>query len=62
MVSTTRPCEILRIDLFGPMRIKNIRGKSYTLVIVDDFSRYIGWFFEGKSEAFQTILKVLQDT
>ena len=40
MVSTTRPYELLYLDLCGPMRVRSIRGKSYILVIVDDFSRF----------------------
>nr|GFA93505.1 hypothetical protein [Tanacetum cinerariifolium] len=31
---------LLHIDLYGPMRIANINGKWYVLVIVDDYSRY----------------------
>ena len=36
MVSTSRPCKLLHIDLCGPMRVQSIRGKSYILVTVDD--------------------------
>nr|GFD23401.1 putative ribonuclease H-like domain-containing protein [Tanacetum cinerariifolium] len=31
---------LLHMDLCGPMRIANINGKRYILVIVDDYSRY----------------------
>nr|GEU99076.1 hypothetical protein [Tanacetum cinerariifolium] len=31
---------LLHMDLCGPMRIANINGKRYVLVIVDDYSRY----------------------
>nr|GEY38400.1 retrovirus-related Pol polyprotein from transposon TNT 1-94 [Tanacetum cinerariifolium] len=31
---------LLHMDLCGPMRIANINGKPYVLVIVDDYSRY----------------------
>ena len=40
IVSTTRSLEILHIDLFGPNRTTNLRGKKYGLVIVDDYSRF----------------------
>nr|GFA98927.1 retrovirus-related Pol polyprotein from transposon TNT 1-94 [Tanacetum cinerariifolium] len=31
---------LLHMDLYGPMRIANINGKRYVLVIVDNYSRY----------------------
>jgi len=37
-VSTTRPLEMLHVDLCGPMRITSRGGKRYMLVIVDDYS------------------------
>ena len=40
-VSTSRPLQLLHIDLFGPTRTTSLGGKSYGFVIVDDFSRYI---------------------
>jgi len=39
-VSTTRPLEMLHMDLFGPSRTMSIGRNYYGLVIVDDFSRY----------------------
>jgi hypothetical protein len=39
IVSTTRPLELLHIDLFGPVSTASINGKKYGLVIVDDYSR-----------------------
>ena len=36
MISTARPYEILHIDLCGSIRVRSIRGKSYTLVIVEE--------------------------
>ena len=39
MVSTTRPLEMLHIDLFGSTKITSLRGK-YGLVIIDDYSRF----------------------
>ena len=39
-MSTSRPLELLHMDLFGPTSYKSIGGNSYCLVIVDDYSRY----------------------
>ncbi|KAI3672740.1 hypothetical protein L6452_38838 [Arctium lappa] len=38
--SVTSPLQILHMDLFGPVNIQSIVGKKYTLVIVDEYSRY----------------------
>ncbi|GKD56598.1 retrovirus-related pol polyprotein from transposon TNT 1-94, partial [Tanacetum coccineum] len=40
MVSTTRCLELLHMDLFGPSVIRSYEGNRYTLVIVDDYSRF----------------------
>ena len=40
VVSTSRPLELLHIDLFGPVSTASINGKKYGLVIVDDYSRW----------------------
>ena len=39
-ISTSRPLELLYMDLFGPNRIASMSGKVYAFVIVDDFSRF----------------------
>src|SRR5438128_10351563 len=50
-MSTSRPLELLHMDLFGPTSYKSIGGNSYCLVIVDDYSRYSWVFFlQEKSE------------
>jgi hypothetical protein len=41
-MSTTRPLELLHMDLFGPTTYRSIGGNSYCLVVVDDYSRYLG--------------------
>ncbi|KAI3744642.1 hypothetical protein L1987_57730 [Smallanthus sonchifolius] len=38
--SIDTPLELLHMDLFGPICIRSIGGKSYCLVVTDDFSRY----------------------
>ncbi|GJZ02562.1 retrovirus-related pol polyprotein from transposon TNT 1-94, partial [Tanacetum coccineum] len=40
IVSMTRCLELLHMDLFGPFAVRSYRGNIYTLVIVDDYSRY----------------------
>ncbi|GKA44202.1 retrovirus-related pol polyprotein from transposon TNT 1-94 [Tanacetum coccineum] len=53
IVSTTRCLELLHMDLFGPSTVRSYGGTRYTLVIVDDYSRYT-WtrLLKDKIEAF----------
>ena len=39
-VQTSRPLELLHIDLMGPARVQSLDGKKYILVVMDDFTRY----------------------
>ena len=34
--ATSRPLELLHLDLMGPTRIESLRGKRYIMVVVDD--------------------------
>ncbi|GKA50335.1 retrovirus-related pol polyprotein from transposon TNT 1-94 [Tanacetum coccineum] len=54
IVLTTRCLELLHMDLFVPSAIRSYKGNLYTLVIVDDYSRYT-WtrFLKNKTEAFE---------
>jgi hypothetical protein len=45
VMTTSRPLEILHMDLIGPVAYLSIGGSKYGLVIVDDFSRFIWVFF-----------------
>nr|GEX08016.1 hypothetical protein [Tanacetum cinerariifolium] len=56
IVSTTRCLELPHMDLFGPFVLRSYRGNRYTLVIVDDYSRYT-WtrFLKDKTEAFEQL-------
>jgi transposase InsO family protein len=45
IMSTSRPLELLHMDLFGPTTYKSIGSNSHCLVIVDDYSRYTWVFF-----------------
>ena len=38
--ATSKPLELLHLDLMGPTRIESLGGKKYLLVVVDDFTRY----------------------
>ena len=54
-VSTTRPLEMLHMDLFLPSRTMSLGGNYYGLVIIDYFSRFT-WtlFIVSKDHAFTT--------
>ncbi|GJT20467.1 retrovirus-related pol polyprotein from transposon TNT 1-94 [Tanacetum coccineum] len=62
IVSTTRCLELLHMDLFGPSAIRSYGGNRYTLVIVDDYSRFT-WtrFLANKTEAFKNFSKMIQN-
>jgi hypothetical protein len=45
VMTTSRPLELLHMDLFGPVAYLSIGGSKYGLVIVDDFSRFTCVFF-----------------
>jgi hypothetical protein len=45
VMKTSRPLELLHMDLFGPVAYLSIGGSKYGLVIVDDFSCFTWVFF-----------------
>jgi hypothetical protein len=50
VMSTSRPLELLHMDLFGLTTYRTIGGNSYGLIVVDDFSRYTwvcGLYIQG---------------
>ncbi|KAJ9561541.1 hypothetical protein OSB04_006701 [Centaurea solstitialis] len=48
------------MDLFGPVNIQSMGGKRFTLVIVDEYSRYTWvFFFRAKSETPQLIISFI---
>jgi len=65
VVSTTRPLELLHIDLFGPSRTMSLGWNYYGLVIVDDFSRFTWTFFIATKDetyhVFKNFAKVVQN-
>jgi hypothetical protein len=61
IMTTTRPLEMLYIDLFGPVAYISIGGNKYGLVIVDDYSRFTWVFFLlDKSETQEVLKKFLK--
>nr|GEW30560.1 retrovirus-related Pol polyprotein from transposon TNT 1-94 [Tanacetum cinerariifolium] len=54
VVSATRCLELLLMDRFGPSTVRSYGRNLYTLVIVDDYSRYT-WtrFLKNKTDAFE---------
>jgi hypothetical protein len=54
--STTKPLELIHIDLCVPTRTKTTYGEHYFMLIVDDYTR-LTWvlFLKEKSEAFEKI-------
>jgi hypothetical protein len=56
-MTTTRPLELLHMDLFGPIAYLSIGGNKYGLVIVDDFSRFTWVFFLHDKSETQAIFK-----
>nr|GFB01486.1 retrovirus-related Pol polyprotein from transposon TNT 1-94 [Tanacetum cinerariifolium] len=48
---------LLHMDLCGPMRVANINGKKYILVIVDDYSRYTWTLFLRSKDETPKVLK-----
>jgi transposase InsO family protein len=60
-MTTSRPLELLHMDLFGPVAYLSIGGSKYGLVIVDDFSRFTWVFFlQDKSETQGTLKHFLR--
>ena len=56
-VQTSRPLELLHIDLMGPARVQSLGGKKYILVVVDDFTKYT-WvvLLKDKGEALEKMI------
>ena len=64
-VSTSKPLQLLHIDLFGPSRYASLSGKFYAFVIVDDYSRYTWVLFLANKDdvldAFKVFCKKIQN-
>jgi hypothetical protein len=63
IMTTTRPLEMLHIDLFGPIAYISIGGKQYDLIIDDDYSCFTWVFFlQDKGETQEVLKKFLKRT
>jgi transposase InsO family protein len=61
IMTTERHLEMLHMDLFDPIAYISIGGNKYSLVIVDDYSRFTWVFFlHDKSETQAVIKKFLK--
>ena len=56
-VQTSKPLELLHIDLMGPTRVQSLGGKKYILVVVNDFTKYT-WvvLLKDKAEALKKMI------
>jgi transposase InsO family protein len=62
-MTTTRPFEMLHINLFGPVAYISIVSNKYGLVIIDDYSRFTWVFFlQDKGETQEVLKKFLRRT
>ncbi|GAB2292076.1 hypothetical protein Dimus_038187 [Dionaea muscipula] len=61
--SSHRILEMLHMDLFGPVDPVSISGKKYTLVVVDDYSRYT-WtvLLNKKKETLKKLPELMRRT
>nr|KYP59539.1 Retrovirus-related Pol polyprotein from transposon TNT 1-94 [Cajanus cajan]KYP59550.1 Retrovirus-related Pol polyprotein from transposon TNT 1-94 [Cajanus cajan] len=59
LISTSRPLQLIHMNLFGPSRTMSLGGNYYGLVMVDDYSRFT-WvmFLATKSDAFNAFKKL----
>ena len=58
-ISTSKPLELLHMDLCGPIPIQSLGHNKYIFVIVDDYSRFT-WvcFLKEKNETFKEFSKL----
>jgi hypothetical protein len=60
-MTTTRPLEMIHMDLFGLVAYISIGSNKYGLVIVDDYSHFTWVFFlQDKSETQEVLKKFLK--
>ncbi|KAI3814270.1 hypothetical protein L1987_19020 [Smallanthus sonchifolius] len=57
--SIDTPLELLHMDLFGPISTRSIGGKSFCLVVTDDFPRFSWVHFLGTKDETADILQYL---
>ena len=59
--SISVPLHLLHMDLFGPIPVRSLGGNKYTLVMIDEFTRFT-WvvFLKKKSHAAQEIISLIR--
>jgi hypothetical protein len=61
VMTTSRPLELLHMDLFGLVAYLSIGESKYGLVIVDDYSLFTWVFFlQDKSKTQETLKRFLR--
>jgi len=60
IVSTSKPLELLHLDLFGPSQIQSITHSRYASIIVDDYSKFTWTIFLKYKSDILMFLKVFQ--
>jgi hypothetical protein len=60
IMTTERPLELLRMDLFVSIAYISINTSKYCLVIMDDYSRFTWVFLQEKSQTQETLNKFLR--
>ena len=63
--STSKPLELVHIDLHGPKRTQNLKGESYFMFLIDDYTRMTWVTFlkeksEKKNEKFEAFKSLVQ--
>ncbi|XP_073273260.1 uncharacterized protein [Primulina huaijiensis] len=59
--SSARCLELLHMDLFGPIPVMSLGGKKYTLVVINDFSRFTWVIFPNSKDQTAThLIKLLK--
>lgn len=65
VISTSKPIELIHLDLFGPSQTKSPSGNYYGFVIVEDYSRFTWMPFlahmNDTFKAFVDFAKVVQN-
>lgn len=58
-ISSTRPLQLIHMDLIGPAPVQSIGGRKCILAMVDDFSRF-SWvaFLHAKSDALANFIRI----
>ena len=58
VVSTSRPLELIHMDLFGPTRVASLGRMHYAYILVDNYSRYTWvYFLAHKNDTFKAFKK-----